>query len=129
MEHFLAPLKVNVLRHVLRNASTGTLLADHIEHAFDSSGRRRGLLGRNGLPPGHVLILAPCPAIHTCFMRFNIDVVFAKRDGEVIKVRRGVKPWQAAGALRAFAAIEFPEGGAVNVRPGDRVTLESHRCK
>ena len=83
------------------------------------------MLGLTGLPVGQALILAPCPAIHTCFMQFTIDVVFARRDGEVIKVCSGIKPWRAACALGAFAAIELAAGGALKVRRGDRLMLES----
>jgi uncharacterized membrane protein (UPF0127 family) len=95
-----------------------------VDPAFDSARRRRGLLGRSSFPAGAALILAPCAAIHTCFMRFPIDVVFARRDGEVIKVCAGLKPWRAAFARGAFAVIEFAGGAVRDVRRGDRLRLE-----
>ena len=50
-------------------------------------------------PPA--LMLAPCNAVHTAFMRFAIDVVFVDRDG----TRRGRSsadstPWRIAASLR-----------------------------
>jgi uncharacterized membrane protein (UPF0127 family) len=126
MGHFLSVLTSRgAARCVLRNTRTGAMLATRVEPAFDSARRRRGLLGRTSFPSGEALVLAPCAAIHTCFMAFAIDVVFARRDGEVVKVRTGVKPWRATYALGAFAAIEFASGAALDVRRGDRLRLDA----
>ena len=94
----------------LVNSRSGRLLAHSLAGAFDSSSRRTGLLGRDRLDEGHALIIAPTSAIHTFFMRFPIDVAFVRRDGRVVSVRRGLKPWRIAFALGAHAAIELPTG-------------------
>lgn len=86
------------------------MLASRVEPAVDSPARRRGLLGRASLPAGDALILAPCNSVHTCFMRFPIDVVFVARDGRIISMSRAVTPWRIRFALRAFAVIELPAG-------------------
>lgn len=128
MSHFLVPLLTRPnTPHLLRNARTGLTLATTLEPALDSRSRRRGLLGRNGLDPGEAVVLIPCCAVHTLFMRFAIDVVFVRRDGVVTKVCPGMKPWRAAMALGAFAAIEFAEGetGRGGAEPGDRLFLDS----
>jgi uncharacterized membrane protein (UPF0127 family) len=44
--------------------------------AFESASRRQGLLGRAGLAEGEALVLAPCSAVHTAFMRFRLDLIF-----------------------------------------------------
>ena len=100
-------------------------MAVSIETAFDSRTGREGLLRRDGLDPGVAVVLAPCSAIHTLFMRFPIDVVFVSRDGTVAKVCARVKPWRAAVAFGAFAAIEMAAGAAVKCRTnvGDRLHL------
>lgn len=111
MAHFLSPLLQSpacVL--VLRNQRTGQTLATALEAAFDSHARRRGLLGRETMPAGSALVIAPCSSVHTFFMRFAIDIIFAARDGRVIKVRRQVAPWRIAAAVGAFAVIELPSG-------------------
>ena len=126
--HFLeALLDQRGIRHLLQNERSGLTLATALEPAFDSHSRRRGLLGRNGLDPGEAVVLAPCCAIHTLFMRFSIDVVFVRRDGVVTKVCPRVKPWRAAVALGAFAAIELAEGGTGSgaTKRGDRLFLDS----
>jgi uncharacterized membrane protein (UPF0127 family) len=109
--HFLGPLlEAGQFTPTLRLSRTGSTLADHVELASDSKGRTRGLLGRESLADGSVLIIAPCNAVHTFFMRFTIDVVFTDRDGQVLKVCRHLKPWRIGAALGAFAALEFPAG-------------------
>jgi uncharacterized protein len=126
-EVFLTPL----LRHPgrawqLRSAGAGTL-ADRIEPAFDSASRRRGLLGRDHLPTGHAIVIAPSNAIHTIRMRFAIDVLFVDRAGRVLAIRHGLRPWRVAVSLRAFAVIELPAGTLARcpVQVGERVTVEA----
>jgi uncharacterized protein len=126
---FLAPLiQTNgvVQGHRLVNAQTGAVLATELERAFDSTARRRGLLGRDGLAENAAILIAPCNSVHTFFMRFTIDVVFAARDGRVLKVCRGLKPSRIAASLRAFTAIEFDSAARAteNLRPGDRLAIE-----
>lgn len=94
----------------------GSIVADCVEAAFERTARRRGLLGRDGLAPGAALIIAPCSAVHTFFMRFAIDVVFAARDGRVVKIVPAIPPWRLAGALSAFATIECAAGAAERAR-------------
>jgi uncharacterized membrane protein (UPF0127 family) len=125
--HFLQPIvgEKKPASCVLRNRRTGQLLADAIEPAFDSVSRRRGLLGRDGMPEGSALIIAPCQAIHTFRMRFAIDIVFVNRHGLILKVRRGVKPGRLTGSLAAFAVIELPAGAIdrSETRVGDSLDL------
>jgi uncharacterized protein len=112
-------------RFLLRNERTGEPLATHIEGAFDSASRRRGLLGRLDFPDGACLIIAPCSSVHTFFMRIAIDVVFASRDGRVIKTYQAVPAWRIAFAIGAFATIELPAGTLARVQTtrDDRLTL------
>jgi uncharacterized membrane protein (UPF0127 family) len=110
---------------VLRNARNRRVLASRIEPAFDSSSRRRGLLGRSELPDGTAMVLAPCNSIHMFFMRFAIDVVFVNRTGEVVKTYPLVRPWRIRLAARGFAAVELPEGtiDRTDTRTADRLEL------
>jgi hypothetical protein len=119
-------LRSGAVDTVLRNERTGGIVASTIEMAVDSKTRRRGLLGRTSLSEGTVLIIAPCNGVHTFFMRFTIDVVFASRDGRIVKICRHLRPWRIGAALRAFAALEFANGAAehAGIAIGDRLTVE-----
>src|SRR5262249_40696982 len=108
---FLSPmLKAPDASYQLINQRNGNVVAHRIAAAFDSKSRRKGLLGQDALSTGSALIIAPTNAIHTWFMRFNIDVAFVSKDGRIVKMRRDLRPWRLFGAIRAFAAVELPAG-------------------
>jgi uncharacterized membrane protein (UPF0127 family) len=124
--HFLEPLfDADLGSLVLGVEGLPDPVAAVIETAFDGPSRTRGLLGRDGLPAGHALIIAPCWSIHTATMRFSLDVLFATRDGRILKIRRGLRPWRASGAIGAFAVIERPAGALARapVAVGRRLVL------
>ena len=113
-------------RYRLVNARTGEVLADSLHGAFDSASRRKGLLGRESMGEGQALIIAPTNAIHTWFMKFEIDVVFTSKAGLIVKMSQSLKPWRMFAALRGYAAIELPAGrlAATNTIRGDRLRIE-----
>jgi uncharacterized protein len=126
MANFLLPM----IRHAdrayeLRNERNGQVVARTIIPAFESSARRKGLLGRDSLADGSAMIIAPTNAIHTFWMRFPIDVLFVRRDGFVVKVHERLAPWRAAVGPRAYAVIELPAGTLRrgDVKVGDGLTL------
>ena len=105
------------------------LVARTIETAFDSASRNRGLLGRSGLDDGVALVLAPCSAIHTFRMQFSIDVIYAARDGRVVKLRRNMPPSRMSAALGAFAVIEMAAGAIdrAGLEVGTRLEMRAER--
>jgi uncharacterized membrane protein (UPF0127 family) len=107
----------------LVNERTNGTVASVVEFAVTRTERRRGLLGRDGLDLSAAFMLAPCPAVHTAFMRFAIDVVFVDREGRVRKIVRGLAPWRISASLGAYAAIEFTAGVERDLVPGDRLYL------
>lgn len=70
--------------------------------------RLRGLIGRPPPEPGTAMGFRRCNAVHTCFMRHPIDVLFVDRAGNAVKLARRVKPWRPFvwGGFRAAAAFE-----------------------
>ena len=122
--HFLTPLvRGSQADWRCVNRSSGAVLATTLLPAFDRRSRNDGLLGREGLPSGAALVLAPCQAVHTWFMRFPIDIVFVSKSGRVLKVKRAVGPWRMAIGLGAFAVMEFSAGGASGVEPGHQLEI------
>ncbi len=82
--------------------------------------RLRGLIGRREPRP---LLLAPARSVHTCFMRFPIDVVFLDADLRVLRVARELPPWRLASARGARAVLELPAGAAAGLKAGGRLAL------
>jgi uncharacterized protein len=87
--------------------------------------RLRGLLGRSRLTSGEGLLIRPTSAIHTCFMRFPIDVVFLDRDLVVVKVVSNRRPWRLAARRGAKSVLELAAGESSRrgIRPGERLRL------
>ena len=71
------------------------------------------------------MVISPCMAVHTAFMRFAIDVVFVDGQGHAVEIIHALQPWRMAASLRARAVIEMPAGRAraCDVRVGDRLAL------
>lgn len=116
-----APARVTV-----RRGGAGTLVA-RAQLADRPLSRVRGLLGRDGLADGDGLILAPCSSVHTCFMRFPIDVLFVDREGLVLRAFENVRPFRfVSGGRRAVRTVELPAGtiGRTGVVPGETLLME-----
>lgn len=88
--------------------------------------RSKGLLGRSGLDPGEGLWIQPTGSIHMWFMRFAIDVVYADKEGRVLKLVRGIRPWRMSACRGAKVALELPVGAIdrAGVEVGDHLVIE-----
>lgn len=108
----------------LVNKRTQETLVEDLQIADGFFSRFAGLQFRGRLPAGKGLILVPCASIHTCFMRFDLDLVLVNRRGEVLQVSRGVRPWRALVApSQTHAVIEVTSGALPDVKAGDRLVL------
>lgn len=113
----------------LMNERTRKPIADLVEMADTRASRRRGLLGRDRLESNAAMMLVPCAAVHTAFMRFPIDLVFIDGDGYAVRTASRVQPWRVSLALDARAVIELAAGrlDACEVAIGDRLYLAPAR--
>ena len=109
----------------LLNERTQRSLATSVELADTRRARRKGLLGRDSMRADEAMVISPCKAVHTGFMRFAIDVVFIDRDGRAVQIVQDLQPWRIAASFRAHAVIEMPAGHvkACGVQLGDRLSL------
>lgn len=104
-------------------ARTGESLAQQVEVANTYFTRLKGLMFRKQFDGGKVLVLDPCPQIHTCFMRFLLDAIFCSADGTVLHVVENMKPWRFSKFVRgARYTLEFT-GDTLKgrVQPGDKI--------
>lgn len=112
--------------NILREVNTGRTIASHVEIADSFWTRFVGLQGRRDLESGHGLLIIPCASIHTCFVRFALDVIFLDDSGRVLAVRRNVKPWRLAFAPRGtYAILEQKAGDSLPLEVGTLVELFS----
>lgn len=96
--------------HII-NRTRGAALAREAGIAGTWFARLKGLLGKKSLKAGEGLVLTPCNAIHTCFMRFAIDVVFINAYGRVLKVDEDLAPFRFSAQVKGAArVVELPAG-------------------
>lgn len=113
---------------LISNVTQETVVASSAETARSLWKRFIGLMGRASLPPGAALVFPGEQAVHTHFMRFPLDLVFYGRDGTVLKVVEGLRPWRFSPfCFRAAGVIELPAGTIRTSRtqPGDLLVLDA----
>ncbi|MCA1598203.1 MAG: DUF192 domain-containing protein [Chloroflexi bacterium] len=109
------------------NQSRGTTIADRVEVAASFWARGKGLIGRKSLPEGYGLVIKPCGSIHMFFMAIPLDVLHLDREGRVLRVLTGIKPWRFGPIVRGGkSVIELPAGTAARTgtTAGDLVVVE-----
>ncbi len=110
---------------MLTVTSTHTTVAHHLVHANTFWRRLRGLMFRSRPLDDEALLLTPCQSVHTCFMRFPIDVVFADADGTVVAIHAKMPPFRATRLYSdAHHVFELPSGTAerLGLTVGDQVS-------
>ena len=71
------------------------------------------------------LLLVPCNSVHTCFVRFSMDLLFLDRKGTVLAVRQNLRPWRFAMGPRNTHAVVETLPGAADVQPGEALRLRT----
>ena len=73
-----------------------------------AGGLRRlfGLAGRPSLPEGVALEIPRCRSVHTCGMRFALDLVWLDGDRRVVRIDRAVPPWRVRSCRQARSVLE-----------------------
>ncbi len=109
----------------IRNITRGVTLGDRVKRADRFQTRLLGLMFRRRLGVGEGLLIDPCKAIHTHFMRFPIDVLFLDAGGRVVLVIPAMRAWRQSPYVReARAVLEVPAGASFGTEPGDLLLLE-----
>jgi uncharacterized membrane protein (UPF0127 family) len=90
----------------------GKELYSDILLATSFSERLIGLMFKERPPKGsNGLLIDPCNSIHTCFMRYPIDVIFLDASNKIIKIIYRLKPWRFTLIyLGAQKTLEIPSG-------------------
>lgn len=85
--------------------------------------RLLGLVASSPPPPAAAVLLPGCAAVHTCFMRYAIDVCFVDAHMRIIALREGLPAWRFAALRGASAVFELRAGESARLQlaVGDRL--------
>ena len=112
---------------LVRNTTTGRVLAWRVRRADNWIERTVGFLPRSSIAPEEGLWFEGCGAIHTLGMRTPLDVVFLDREHRVVRVESNVTPHKLhVSAPKAKTVVEFGPGfsSANPLSIGDQLALE-----
>jgi uncharacterized membrane protein (UPF0127 family) len=112
---------------IARNIDTGSIVATTVAVADTRATRAVGLLNRTGFEHGEGLWIVPSRGIHTCWMRFAIDMVALDDRGVVIDHVPNLRPWRIRLPRRGTAGVlELPVGALTRsgTALGHRITFE-----
>lgn len=89
----------------------GRPLVTRVVVARSLPARTLGFMGRRRPPSGGGMFFPRCRAIHTCFMRFALDVFFLDQSNRIVRHVDGLKPWRFThGGRHADSTLEVPAG-------------------
>ena len=112
----------------VKNETRGRLLITRGELAETFWARLRGLMGRSSLDEGEGLVLKGDKSIHTFFMRFPIDVIYANPLGRVVRADQAMLPSRIGPfVLEAAYILELPVGviQATGTSVGDQLIIQT----
>jgi hypothetical protein len=104
----------------------GTDSGLRVRTALSFGERLVGLIGRSELADKEGLWIQPCDRVHTCAMRFAIDLIMLDRHGCIVALAETLRPWRLGprGQSRGVA-LELATGSIARLRlcVGDQLTL------
>ncbi|MFT9488289.1 MAG: DUF192 domain-containing protein [Tepidibacillus sp.] len=79
-------------------------------------------IGLMGKKKSEGLYLTKTNQIHTCFMRFSLDVYYINEKGKVIAIDCGMKPWRFGRRVKqARDVLEVPACSLPHLTIGDYI--------
>ena len=111
----------------ITNRRNGDLISQKAKVANNLISRMVGLMFRKVMDKEEALIFYLAPSIHTCFMRFPIDLIFLDKERKIIRICEALKPWRAVLCAKSFITIELPPYKAedASLKLGDVLEITS----
>jgi uncharacterized membrane protein (UPF0127 family) len=105
----------------LLNADTGEVVLRKLEIADTFWKRFLGLQFRQPLAADCGMLITPCSSLHTCFMRFPIDIILLDETNVVVGVKKHIRPWRAAICSRSTKRVIEVHHGVLDIAIGSRL--------
>lgn len=115
------------MHRIIHQASDRSPTPLQLRQAASWLARLRGLLGCRSLSAGEGLWIRPCNSVHSCFMRFPIDVLYLDREQRVMDIRHDLAPWRMSACWRAHSVVEMAAGEVrrLGIQTGDLLQCDS----
>ncbi|CEP66282.1 Protein of unknown function DUF192 [Moorella glycerini] len=116
-----------MIKIIIFNVTKQVVLAKEVRVARTFYERLLGWMGRPAVGEEEALVLLPCQAIHTCFLKFPLDVLFVAADGQVLFTLANLHPFRFSPLIRrSRLVVELPAGRLkqTNTRTGDRLVFD-----
>lgn len=112
-------------KFLVKNLRTNETYANSAKIAENFFDRLLGLMFKKNWELYDGLVLSPCNSIHTCFMKFKIDVIFLDKSNKVISFFLGLSPWRLTPIyFKAVKVIELPENAIKgDIQKGDSIEV------
>ncbi len=104
------------------------LIASSVRRASGFLERTKGLMGRRSLPDKFAFWIAPCPSVHTFFMKFPLDVIFADKKLRIVSVFHSAPPGRILlGGWKSHSAFEMKGGQlqALGLKKKEQLYIDS----
>lgn len=108
---------------MLVNKTKDLIVARKVYLAFKFWPKLKGLQFKKDIPPDFAYVLLNCSGIHTCFMRFNLDVAFVNRNWKVIYICKDLQPFRFTRNVKDAHAVIEMKAGNLKVNVGDELEL------
>jgi uncharacterized membrane protein (UPF0127 family) len=72
-----------------------------------------GLMFSSLLPADEAFFIPRCTSVHTCFMRYPIDLVYVDAQGVVTKLVKHLKPWRFSRATKPTQHVVELAAGSI----------------
>ena len=89
----------------------GKIVVNQLQLANTFYRRLLGLILHSSLQEGEGLLIAPCRGVHTCLMRFPIDVLYLDAEGLILHAFSDISPWKMLPLYGGVQQVlELPAG-------------------
>ena len=101
-------------------------VAQKVKEATSFQDRLVGLMFREKMNDFDALLISPCNSIHTCFMKYPIDVLFLDRNNKIVHMIKSMKPWRFSSLyLKSKKVLELNSGKiSKEIEIGDEVSFQ-----
>jgi uncharacterized membrane protein (UPF0127 family) len=106
--------------------SKNICIAHDVKEARSFQDRLIGLMFKTKMSGFDSLLIQPCNSIHTCFMKYPIDVLFLDESNKIVHIIKLMKPWRFSSLyLKSKKVLEL-YGGILpeNIKVGDEVSFQ-----